>query len=138
MTQKWWGSRRLDFALYCPEGLANFPPHVLPHLFHASYWESMDVVGLLLRQLLRGDCAQPAPGGAPALDRDLAPFVPGQPREKWLRKRTSVKIKARGPPPYPADALVYSCFHCTVKSTCNSNEKTQKFNHSNRLSLYLD
>ncbi|XP_029833726.2 protein retinal degeneration B isoform X2 [Ixodes scapularis] len=93
LTQKWWGSRRLDFALYCPEGLANFPPHVLPHLFHASYWESMDVVGLLLRQLLRGDCAQPAPGGAPALDRDLAPFVPGQPREKWLRKRTSVKIK---------------------------------------------
>ncbi|CAN8016717.1 unnamed protein product [Ixodes persulcatus] len=93
LTQKWWGSRRLDFALYCPEGLANFPAHVLPHLFHASYWESMDVVGLLLRQLLRGDCAQPAPGGAPALDRDLAPFVPGQPREKWLRKRTSVKIK---------------------------------------------
>ncbi|CAN7988007.1 unnamed protein product, partial [Ixodes pacificus] len=93
LTQKWWGSRRLDFALYCPEGLANFPAHVLPHLFHASYWESMDVVGLLLRQLLRGDCTQPAPGGAPALDRDLAPFVPGQPREKWLRKRTSVKIK---------------------------------------------
>ncbi|CAN7986854.1 unnamed protein product [Ixodes hexagonus] len=95
LSQKWWGSRRLDFALYCPEGLANFPAHVLPHLFHASYWESMDVVGLLLRQLLRGDCAQPPPGGAPALDRDLAPFVPGQPREKWLRKRTSVKIKAR-------------------------------------------
>ncbi|KAH7956452.1 hypothetical protein HPB52_009916 [Rhipicephalus sanguineus] len=98
---KWWGSRRLDFALYCPEGLANFPPHVLPHLFHASYWESMDVVGLLLRQLLRGGCgvAGSLDGGggdgvvAGTLDRDLAPFVPGQPREKWLRKRTSVKIK---------------------------------------------
>ncbi|XP_050022693.1 protein retinal degeneration B [Dermacentor andersoni] len=101
LTQKWWGSRRLDFALYCPEGLANFPPHVLPHLFHASYWESMDVVGLLLRQLLRGGCgvAGGLDGGggdgvaAGTLDRDLAPFVPGQPREKWLRKRTSVKIK---------------------------------------------
>ncbi|XP_077510222.1 retinal degeneration B isoform X1 [Amblyomma americanum] len=101
LTQKWWGSRRLDFALYCPEGLANFPPHVLPHLFHASYWESMDVVGLLLRQLLRGGCGMSSAldssgvGGVPAgtLDRDLAPFVPGQPREKWLRKRTSVKIK---------------------------------------------
>lgn len=94
VTQKWWGSRRLDFALYCPEGLANFPPHVLPHLFHASYWESMDVVGLLLRQLLRGGGG--LSGDVPTagtLDRDLAPFVPGQPREKWLRKRTSVKIK---------------------------------------------
>lgn len=92
LTQKWWGSKRLDYALYCPEGLANFPAHVLPHLFHSSYWESMDVVGFILRQLIRFD------GLVQALDptlgeQDATPFVPGQPREKWLRKRTSVKIK---------------------------------------------
>ncbi|XP_064461362.1 protein retinal degeneration B-like isoform X2 [Ornithodoros turicata] len=92
LTQKWWGSKRLDYALYCPEGLANFPAHVLPHLFHSSYWESMDVVGFILRQLIRFD------GLVQALDpvsgeREATPFVPGQPREKWLRKRTSVKIK---------------------------------------------
>ena len=25
LQRKWWGSKRLDYALYCPEGLANFP-----------------------------------------------------------------------------------------------------------------
>uniref|UniRef100_T1GQZ7 DDHD domain-containing protein n=1 Tax=Megaselia scalaris TaxID=36166 RepID=T1GQZ7_MEGSC len=52
IQSKWWGTKRLDFALYCPEGLSNFPAHALPHLFHAR-----------------------------------------QAREKWIRKRTSVKLK---------------------------------------------
>jgi len=42
--QKWWGTKRLDYALYCPEGLTNFPTNALPHIFHASYWESPDVI----------------------------------------------------------------------------------------------
>nr|CAD7586071.1 unnamed protein product [Timema genevievae] len=50
VTQKWWGNKRLDYALYCPEGLANFPTNALPHLFHASYWESSDVIAFILRQ----------------------------------------------------------------------------------------
>ena len=49
---KWWGSRRIDYALYCPEGLTNFPTNSLPHLFHSSYWESADVISFMLRQLV--------------------------------------------------------------------------------------
>lgn len=91
MTQKWWGSKRLDYALYCPEGLANFPTNALPHLFHASYWESSDVIAFMVRQLGRLD-----PSAALGRDdKDAASFNPGQPREKWLRKRTSVKLKVQ-------------------------------------------
>jgi hypothetical protein len=54
VTQKWWGTKRLDYALYCPEGLANFPTNALPHLFHASYWESSDVIAFILRQVRTG------------------------------------------------------------------------------------
>lgn len=48
----WWGSKRLDYALYCPDVLTTFPTVALPHLFHASYWESTDVVAFLLRQVI--------------------------------------------------------------------------------------
>ncbi|XP_054007489.1 protein retinal degeneration B isoform X1 [Hylaeus anthracinus] len=88
LTQKWWGTKRLDYALYCPEGLANFPTNALPHLFHASYWESSDVIAFIVRQLGRFD--------SPILnneEKELTCFRPGQPREKWNKKRTSVKLK---------------------------------------------
>jgi len=51
VTKKWWGSKRLDYALYCPDGLSNFPTNALPHIFHASYWESSDVIAFILRQV---------------------------------------------------------------------------------------
>ncbi|XP_029155985.1 protein retinal degeneration B isoform X2 [Nylanderia fulva] len=88
LTQKWWGTKRLDYALYCPEGLANFPTNALPHLFHASYWESSDVIAFILRQLGRFDLS--LLGNE---EKDLTSFRPGQPREKWNKKRTSVKLK---------------------------------------------
>ncbi|XP_076054545.1 retinal degeneration B isoform X16 [Oratosquilla oratoria] len=88
LSQRWWGNKRLDYALYCPEGLANFPVNALPHLFHASYWESSDVIGFILRQLVRTDHS-----GLIADDKDLPVFSPAQPREKWIKKRTAVKIK---------------------------------------------
>ena len=44
----------MDFALYCPDALTAFPTVALPHLFHASYWESTDVVSFLLRQVRPG------------------------------------------------------------------------------------
>ncbi|XP_011863209.1 PREDICTED: protein retinal degeneration B isoform X5 [Vollenhovia emeryi] len=88
LMQKWWGTKRLDYALYCPEGLANFPTNALPHLFHASYWESSDVIAFILRQLGRFDL--PLLGNE---EKDLTCFRPGQPREKWNKKRTSVKLK---------------------------------------------
>lgn len=88
LQQKWWGSKRIDFALYCPEGLSNFPTHALPHLFHASYWESYDVIAFILRQVGRLE-GVPLGGSEEKEPR----FRPGQPREKWMRKRTSVKLK---------------------------------------------
>ena len=51
VTAKWWGSKRIDYALYCPDVLTAFPTVALPHLFHASYWESTDVVAFILRQV---------------------------------------------------------------------------------------
>lgn len=51
VAARWWGTKRMDFALYCPDALTAFPTVALPHLFHASYWESTDVVSFLLRQV---------------------------------------------------------------------------------------
>ena len=78
----------MDYALYCPEGLSNFPTHALPHLLHASYWESYDVIAFILRQV---GCSE---GLSLSGTEDREPtFIPTQPREKWMRKRTSVKLK---------------------------------------------
>uniref|UniRef100_A0A672KM57 Membrane-associated phosphatidylinositol transfer protein 3 n=1 Tax=Sinocyclocheilus grahami TaxID=75366 RepID=A0A672KM57_SINGR len=85
----WWGSKRLDYALYCPDVLTSFPTVALPHLFHASYWESTDVVAFLLRQVMHCDYVK-----AQEMDNsDSAPFSPSSPREKWLRRRTHVKLR---------------------------------------------
>lgn len=89
VQQRWWGSKRLDYALYCPEGLSNFPAHALPHLFHASYWESSDVIAFVLRQLGRFDTSMLIGHD----EKDISAFRPSQPREKWIKKRTSVKLK---------------------------------------------
>ncbi|KAG8232019.1 hypothetical protein J437_LFUL012043 [Ladona fulva] len=91
LSQKWWGPKRLDYALYCPEGLANFPTNALPHLFHASYWESLDVIAFILRQVGRFDGTGPGEND----EKEVSSFSPCQPREKWIKKRTSVKLKAR-------------------------------------------
>lgn len=51
VSSSWWGSKRLDYALYCPDVLTAFPTVALPHLFHASYWESTDIAAFVLRQV---------------------------------------------------------------------------------------
>ncbi|XP_053698054.1 protein retinal degeneration B [Sabethes cyaneus] len=89
LQQRWWGAKRLDYALYCPDGLSNFPAHALPHLFHASYWESSDVIAFILRQIGRFDSLTLVGPD----DKDVSSFRPAQPREKWNKKRTSVKLK---------------------------------------------
>uniref|UniRef100_A0A6Q2ZDJ7 Membrane-associated phosphatidylinositol transfer protein 3 n=1 Tax=Esox lucius TaxID=8010 RepID=A0A6Q2ZDJ7_ESOLU len=85
----WWGSKRMDYALYCPDVLTSFPTVALPHLFHASYWESTDVAAFVLRQLMRCDSVK----AQEADRRDSALFSPSSPREKWLRRRTPVKLR---------------------------------------------
>ncbi|KAM8854038.1 membrane-associated phosphatidylinositol transfer protein 3 isoform 1-T1 [Synchiropus picturatus] len=89
VSSRWWGSKRLDYALYCPDVLTAFPTVALPHLFHASYWESTDVAAFVLRQLMRCDFVKTQE----ADNLDSAPFSPSSPREKWLRRRTHVKLR---------------------------------------------
>uniref|UniRef100_A0A674EAD8 Phosphatidylinositol transfer protein membrane associated 2 n=1 Tax=Salmo trutta TaxID=8032 RepID=A0A674EAD8_SALTR len=89
IAARWWGTKRMDFALYCPDALTAFPTVALPHLFHASYWESTDVVSFLLRQVMRHENSSIL-----ELDgKEVSEFTPSKPREKWLRKRTHVKIR---------------------------------------------
>ncbi|XP_069557682.1 membrane-associated phosphatidylinositol transfer protein 2-like isoform X1 [Brachyistius frenatus] len=89
VASRWWGSKRLDYALYCPDALTAFPTVALPHLFHASYWESTDAVSFLLRQVMRHENSSIL-----ELDgKEVSEFTPSKPREKWLRKRTHVKIR---------------------------------------------
>ncbi|XP_024113525.1 membrane-associated phosphatidylinositol transfer protein 2 isoform X1 [Oryzias melastigma] len=86
---RWWGVKRMDYALYCPDALTAFPTVALPHLFHASYWESTDVVSFLLRQVMRHENSSIL-----ELDgKEVSEFTPSKPREKWIRKRTHVKIR---------------------------------------------
>ena len=51
VTSRWWGTKRLDYALYSPEALHNLPPTALPFLLHASFWESLDAAAFVLRQV---------------------------------------------------------------------------------------
>lgn len=159
VAARWWGTKRLDFALYCPDALTAFPTVALPHLFHASYWESTDVVSFLLRQVRKMHRLHPPHSPtlqlkkkvkeinskwkkqkttvwvfvvevrkwgwgqgsgaaetmrvtgrvAPPLQvmrhenssileldgKEVSEFTPSKPREKWLRKRTHVKIRVR-------------------------------------------
>uniref|UniRef100_A0AAY4BW58 DDHD domain-containing protein n=1 Tax=Denticeps clupeoides TaxID=299321 RepID=A0AAY4BW58_9TELE len=89
VAARWWGTKRIDFALYCPDALTAFPTVALPHLFHASYWESTDVVSFLLRQVMRHENSSIL-----ELDgKEVSEFTPNKPREKWQRKRTHVKIR---------------------------------------------
>ncbi|OXB63195.1 UNVERIFIED_CONTAM: hypothetical protein H355_013960 [Colinus virginianus] len=87
VLERWWGLKRIDYSLYCPDALTAFPTITLPHLFHASYWESSDVVAFILRQVMEKE------GPQPAESEESSIYSPVFPREKWQRKRTQVKIR---------------------------------------------
>ncbi|XP_032494922.1 membrane-associated phosphatidylinositol transfer protein 1 isoform X1 [Phocoena sinus] len=87
ILERWWGTKRIDYSLYCPEALTAFPTVSLPHLFHASYWESADVVAFILRQVMEKEQPELAECEEPSV------YSPAFPREKWQRKRTQVKIR---------------------------------------------
>uniref|UniRef100_A0A9L0SD63 Phosphatidylinositol transfer protein membrane associated 1 n=1 Tax=Equus caballus TaxID=9796 RepID=A0A9L0SD63_HORSE len=87
ILERWWGTKRIDYSLYCPEALTAFPTVTLPHLFHASYWESADVVAFILRQVIEKERPQLTECEEPSI------YSPAFPREKWQRKRTQVKIR---------------------------------------------
>ncbi|XP_062432124.1 membrane-associated phosphatidylinositol transfer protein 1 isoform X6 [Rhea pennata] len=87
ILERWWGPKRIDYSLYCPDALTAFPTITLPHLFHASYWESSDVVAFILRQVIEKE------GPELMESEESSVYSPAIPREKWQRKRTQVKIR---------------------------------------------
>ncbi|XP_066467425.1 membrane-associated phosphatidylinositol transfer protein 1 isoform X1 [Tiliqua scincoides] len=87
ILDRWWGAKRIDYSLYCPEALTAFPTITLPHLFHASYWESADVAAFILRQVIETEQPQVTE------NEESSIYSPAFPREKWQRKRTQVKIR---------------------------------------------
>ncbi|KAJ6655788.1 hypothetical protein lerEdw1_004841 [Lerista edwardsae] len=89
ITSRWWGAKRIDYILYCPDALTAFPTVALPHLFHASYWESTDVAAFILRQVMRFETVAVKENSS----LDPAALSPANPREKWLRRRTPVKLR---------------------------------------------
>ncbi|XP_078404070.1 membrane-associated phosphatidylinositol transfer protein 3 isoform X1 [Cetorhinus maximus] len=89
ITTKWWGTKRIDYALYCPDALTAFPTVALPHLFHASYWESTDVLAFVLRQVMRYESVNIKENDS----KDSSTCNESSPPEKWLRRRTHVKLR---------------------------------------------
>ncbi|KAG8146085.1 putative Membrane-associated phosphatidylinositol transfer protein [Naja naja] len=65
VAAKWWGTKRIDYALYCPDALTAFPT-VMRH----ENGSILEVDG-----------------------KEVSVFTPSKPREKWLRKRTHVKLR---------------------------------------------
>uniref|UniRef100_A0A915ICV0 DDHD domain-containing protein n=1 Tax=Romanomermis culicivorax TaxID=13658 RepID=A0A915ICV0_ROMCU len=95
VKKDWWGDKRLDYALHCPEGLGTFPVVALPGIIHSSFWESHDVVAFLIRQ----SAYYPSDGGDSSSNSDynnrrkLTLFTPSKPTEKWIKRTTSFKIR---------------------------------------------
>ncbi|EDV21573.1 uncharacterized protein TRIADDRAFT_30191 [Trichoplax adhaerens] len=90
LLTRWWGNKRLDYALDCPKSLFGFPEAAIPHMLHSSYWESYDAVAMIIRQILHGN-------GIESLRRsdhraESFSFTPSYPTEKWLKKRSNVKV----------------------------------------------
>ncbi|XP_071093822.1 protein retinal degeneration B-like [Haliotis cracherodii] len=103
VTSRWWGTKRIDFVLYCPEVLHSFPTNALPHLFHASFWESTDVVAFILRQVLRHDAVADTDRTARGA---VSTFTLAHPREKWLKRRTTIKVRNLQPNHRANDVIV--------------------------------
>ncbi|CAI9741236.1 protein retinal degeneration B-like isoform X1 [Octopus vulgaris] len=104
VTNRWWGNKRLDYALYCPEILHSFPTSALPQLFHSSFWESGDVVSFILRQVFSQDVLN---GSETDVEIGaMKKFSPSKPCEKWLKRRTTIKVRNLQPNHRANDVLV--------------------------------
>ncbi|KAH8878235.1 Protein retinal degeneration B [Schistosoma japonicum] len=52
VQQSWWGPKRVDYNVHCPEAIQSILARARPSILHASYWESKDVASFVIRQLL--------------------------------------------------------------------------------------
>ncbi|CAF3899528.1 unnamed protein product [Rotaria sp. Silwood2] len=130
IRQTWWGSRRVDYIVYCPEFLISQPAHVLPIVFHSSYWESRDVMSFILRQITRNQENSFFPNNQ--TDTNRPSFLPEQRTERWLHRSTTVKIRNLAPNHRANDIIIvdakpqtiYAKFHYgPIDMVCLANEK---------------
>ncbi|CAF3635294.1 unnamed protein product [Rotaria socialis] len=126
----WWGSRRVDYVVYCPESLMSQPAHVLPIVFHSSYWESRDVASFILRKISRRQENYYFYNNQTSINHTS--FAPEQPTERWLHRTTAVKIRNLAPNHRGNDTMIvdtkpqtiYAKFHYgPIDMVCLANEK---------------
>lgn len=92
----WWGTKRIDYMTYSPEGLQQFPLSTLIQLCYNSYWESKDIVTFILWQILQ-DSYSTHQASVQFPETIYLNNIQLQPKEKWRRRRTWVKIKNLNP-----------------------------------------
>ena len=73
--------------------------------FYSSYWESADVISFVLRQLVRCNADLVSDPRSTSLMHHHNTLEMDQPREKWNKKRTSVKIR-NGAPNHRANDII--------------------------------
>ncbi|KRX62333.1 Membrane-associated phosphatidylinositol transfer protein 3 [Trichinella sp. T9] len=86
LLSKWWGCKRLDYALFSPVDLIKLPLASLSDIFHASFWESKDVCAFILRQFICGDVFWNE-------NRQAGSLVEAKSADKWLKWHTTLKVK---------------------------------------------
>ncbi|KRZ70462.1 Protein retinal degeneration B [Trichinella papuae] len=86
LLSKWWGCKRLDYALFSPVDLIKLPLASLSDIFHASFWESKDVCAFILRQFICGDVFWTE-------NRQVGSLVEAKSTDKWLKWHTTLKVK---------------------------------------------
>ncbi|UJR15164.1 hypothetical protein I4U23_002127 [Adineta vaga] len=134
LRQTWWGSRRVDYIVYCPESLMTQPAHVLPIVFHSSYWESRDVMSFILRNITRNQ-EQFHLFNNPTSSNPCA-FSPIKPTERWSHRTTTVKIRNLAPNHRGNDTMVVDVRSQTINAkfhygpidmVCLVNEKVDVY-----------
>ncbi|PAA86408.1 hypothetical protein BOX15_Mlig010626g1 [Macrostomum lignano] len=116
VCRRWWGPKRLDYSLHCPDTLSRFPINAMPLLFHASYWESADAAAFILRQFVDAasvaelleitDSAITESSLGGHIDDRLTLRVPGRQREKWRNRANAIKLKNAAPNHRANDVIV--------------------------------
>ncbi|UJR31517.1 hypothetical protein I4U23_019006 [Adineta vaga] len=114
IRQIWWGSRRVDYIVYCPEFLMSQPAHVLPIVFHSSYWESRDVMAFILRKITRNQENYRFYITQTNTNHPL--FAPEQPTERWLHRTTAVKIRNLAPNHRANDIMIVDAKPQTIQA----------------------
>ena len=100
VKNQWWGENRIDYVLYAPEQLANFPRKSLPYIFHSCFWESTDVVSFIMRVVNKSETRQIITSETSLLQKNK------EPAEKWQRRLNRVKLKNLSPNHRANDVIV--------------------------------